>query len=43
VAAVAKSDLDRKFVFFDHQIGRRNPFILRAKDKSLLTNNNIRA
>jgi hypothetical protein len=39
-ARAVEIDLDKKFGFFNCQIGRCNLFILKAEDKSLLTNNN---
>jgi hypothetical protein len=42
VAAV-EIDLDKKFDFFNCQLGRCNLFILKAQDENLLTNNNTRA
>jgi hypothetical protein len=42
VAAV-EIDLDKKFDFFNCRIWHCNLFILKAQDKSLLTNNNTRA
>jgi hypothetical protein len=43
-AAVAvEIDLNKKFDFFDCQLGRCNLFILKAQDENLLTDNNTRA
>jgi hypothetical protein len=42
-ARALQIDLDKKFGFFNCQIGRYNLFILKAEDKNLLTNNSTRA
>jgi len=40
VAVVLAAAQNKKFGFFKCQIGRYNPFILKAEDKSFLTNTN---